>query len=125
MQRPIPLTPISEVIVQSNKFKLLGPLLGASTPPSLTIPILPEEERYAPLYGDIIKTLSQYGARVNQVAVIVVAAALITTLVQQYGPGALVWIRKNMSKFCYMLAYRLQIKEAPKINGPIIDIKLN
>ena len=78
----------------------------------------------APLYGDIWKVIYKFSARVNQVAVVFVAATLITALVCQYGPNALVWIRKNMSKFLYLVAYRIQIKEPFKLNSPVIDITI-
>lgn len=78
----------------------------------------------AQLYGDIWRIVYKFSARVNQAAIIFVAAALIASLLQQHGPKALVWIRKNMSKFLYRVAYLVQIKEPLKLNSPVIDITL-
>ncbi len=123
-QQTTPLTSVSQLITQFNRASLINPLLGASTAP-LTVVVLPTEAtECVQLYGDIWRLIYRFSSRVNQVAVIFVAATLIAALVQQHGPKALVWIRKNMSKFLYQVAYRIQIKEPIKLSSPVIDITI-
>ena len=123
-QQLTPLTPVSQLVTQVNRASFLNPLLGVSTSPLTAVTLPTETMECAPLYGDIWKVIYKFSARVNQVAVVFVAATLITALVCQYGPNALVWIRKNMSKFLYLVAYRIQIKEPFKLNSPVIDITI-
>lgn len=123
-QQTTPLTSISQLITQFNRASLLNPLLEAPTP-TITVVALPTEvTECTQVYGDIWKIIYRFSAKVNQVAVIFVAATLISVLVQQHGPKALVWIRKNMSKFLYQVAYRIQIKEPIKLSSPVIDITI-
>lgn len=123
-QQLTPLTPVSQLVTQVNRVSFLNPLLGVSTSPLTAVTLPTETTECAQLYGDIWRIVYRFSARVNQVAVVFVAATLMAALVQQYGPNALVWIRKNMSKFLYQVAYRLQIKEALKLSSPVIDIKM-
>jgi hypothetical protein len=118
------LTPVSQLITQFNRASLLNPLLGVSTSPHIAVTLPTETTECAQLYGDIWRIVYKFSARVNQVAVIFVAATLIAALVQQYGPKALIWIRKNMSKFLYQVAYRIQLKESLKLDSPLIDITI-
>jgi len=123
-QQITPLTSVSQLVTQFNRASLLSPLLGVSTSPHIAVTLPTETTECAQLYGDIWKVIYRFSARVNQIAVIFVAAALIAALVQQHGPKALVWIRKNMSKFLYQVAYRIQIKEPLKLSSPVIDITI-
>ena len=119
-----PLTPVSQLVTQHNRASLLNPLLGVSRSPLTAVTLPTDSMECAQLYGDIWRIVYKFSARVNQAAVIFVAAALIASLLQQHGPKALVWIRKNMSKFLYRVAYLVQIKEPLKLNSPVIDITL-
>lgn len=123
MGNPIPLSSTSQLLTQLNKADFLGPLQGVSAPPSLTVPILPQQES-AQLYGDLWKLAYKFGTRINQAAVIFVAAALVASLVQQHGPKASIWIRENTSKFLFLLAMRLKVRNKPAIDVPFINIKL-
>lgn len=123
-QQLTPLTPVSQLVTQLNRASFLNPLLGVSTSPLTAVTLPTETMECAPLYGDIWKVIYRFSVRINQVAVVFVAATLIAALVHQYGPGAIIWIRKNMSKFLYLVAYRIQIKDPLKLSAPIVDIQL-
>lgn len=118
------LTPSSQLITQYNRALLLGPLVGATKQPHIVVTAATDTVDFAQAYGDIWSLIYRFSARINQTAVIFVATALLASLIQQHGPKSLIWIRKNMSKFLYRVAYLVQIKELSKIKSAAIDVAI-
>lgn len=119
MGKPIPLSSTSQLLTQLNKADFLGPLQGASTPPLLTVPML-DPQASVQQCGDLWRFAFKFGSRVNQAAVIFVAAALLTSLLQEHTPV----IRTKLSKLLYFLANKLEVKPRKFIDVPFINIKL-